>query len=156
VPVMAAILGFIPTLERRFSMAMRSGSAAKVVPNPATKADDLSKVHHFSSLRPTNPLRCNSACGLTFAVAHVCGNSVKALARDVCGSISDPKRKLACCRKPTFEVCTNISAKATDRHFITLYLHVCCPPRIFGFERLNAVLGERATLSHHAVQGKKR
>jgi hypothetical protein len=34
---MAAILGFMQMLERRFNMAMRSGSAAKVVPNPAAK-----------------------------------------------------------------------------------------------------------------------
>lgn len=32
---MAAILGFIPALERRFSIDSKSGSAAKVVPNPA-------------------------------------------------------------------------------------------------------------------------
>jgi hypothetical protein len=35
--MMAAILGFMPMLERLFSIAMRSGRAAKVVPNPATK-----------------------------------------------------------------------------------------------------------------------
>jgi len=35
-PMIAAILGFIPALERRRSIAIRSGSAAKVVPNPAT------------------------------------------------------------------------------------------------------------------------
>jgi hypothetical protein len=36
-PMMAAILGFMPWLERRLSMAIRSGTAAKIVPRPATK-----------------------------------------------------------------------------------------------------------------------
>jgi len=31
-----AILGFMPALDRRRSMVIRSGIAAKVVPNPAT------------------------------------------------------------------------------------------------------------------------
>jgi hypothetical protein len=34
---MAAILGFMPLLDRRLSMATRSGTAANVVPRPATK-----------------------------------------------------------------------------------------------------------------------
>src|SRR6516162_2130172 len=34
--MMAAILGFMPALDRRFSIAIRSGTAAKVVPKPAT------------------------------------------------------------------------------------------------------------------------
>jgi hypothetical protein len=37
VPKIAAILGFMPTIDRRLSMATKSGRAAKVVPNPATK-----------------------------------------------------------------------------------------------------------------------
>jgi len=32
-----AILGFIPALDRRLSIAIKSGIAAKVVPNPASK-----------------------------------------------------------------------------------------------------------------------
>jgi hypothetical protein len=36
-PKIAAIRGFMPLLERCFSIAMRSGRAAKVVPAPATK-----------------------------------------------------------------------------------------------------------------------
>jgi hypothetical protein len=32
-----AMVGFIPLLDRRLNMAIRSGTAAKVVPNPATK-----------------------------------------------------------------------------------------------------------------------
>jgi hypothetical protein len=35
--MIAAILGFIPTLDRRLSIAIKSGIAAKVVPNPATR-----------------------------------------------------------------------------------------------------------------------
>jgi hypothetical protein len=35
--MMADILGFIPALDRRLSIATRSGTAAKVVPKPATK-----------------------------------------------------------------------------------------------------------------------
>jgi len=34
---MTAILGFIPPLDRRLSIAIKSGNAANVVPNPATK-----------------------------------------------------------------------------------------------------------------------
>ena len=34
--MIAAILGFMPALDRRLSIAIRSGIAAKVVPNPAT------------------------------------------------------------------------------------------------------------------------
>jgi len=34
--MMAAILGFIPALDRRLSIAIKSGTAANVVPNPAT------------------------------------------------------------------------------------------------------------------------
>src|SRR6516225_6001463 len=34
-PMIAAILGFIPALDRRLSMATKSGTAAKVVPKPA-------------------------------------------------------------------------------------------------------------------------
>lgn len=34
--MIAAILGFMPALDRRLSIATRSGIAAKVVPNPAT------------------------------------------------------------------------------------------------------------------------
>jgi hypothetical protein len=32
-----AMVGFIPLLDRRLNMAIKSGTAAKVVPNPATK-----------------------------------------------------------------------------------------------------------------------
>lgn len=41
--MMAAILGFIPALDFRRSIAIKSGMAAKVVPNPATspKISDL-------------------------------------------------------------------------------------------------------------------
>src|SRR5277367_2897073 len=35
--MMAAIRGFMPPVERRLSIAMRSGKTAKVVPRPATK-----------------------------------------------------------------------------------------------------------------------
>jgi hypothetical protein len=35
--MMAAILGFIPALDRRLSIAIKSGTAAKVVPKPAKK-----------------------------------------------------------------------------------------------------------------------
>jgi hypothetical protein len=34
---MAAILGFMPLLDLRLSIPIKSGKAAKVVPNPATK-----------------------------------------------------------------------------------------------------------------------
>ena len=34
---MAAILGFMPAEDRRLSIVIRSGNAAKVVPIPATK-----------------------------------------------------------------------------------------------------------------------
>ena len=34
---MAAILGFIPALDRRLNMETKSGTAAKVVPKPANK-----------------------------------------------------------------------------------------------------------------------
>ena len=34
---MAAILGFMPLLDLRFNIPIKSGSAANVVPNPATK-----------------------------------------------------------------------------------------------------------------------
>jgi hypothetical protein len=34
---MAAIVGFIPWLDRRLSILIKSGTAAKVVPKPATK-----------------------------------------------------------------------------------------------------------------------
>jgi hypothetical protein len=33
--MIAVILGFMPALERRLSIATKSGTAAKVVPNPA-------------------------------------------------------------------------------------------------------------------------
>jgi hypothetical protein len=33
--MIAAILGFMPLLDRRLSMAIKSGTAAKVVPKPA-------------------------------------------------------------------------------------------------------------------------
>jgi hypothetical protein len=36
-PIMAAILGFIPLLDLRLSIPIKSGKAAKVVPKPATK-----------------------------------------------------------------------------------------------------------------------
>jgi hypothetical protein len=32
-----AIVGFVPWVDRRFNIAIRSGRAANVVPNPATK-----------------------------------------------------------------------------------------------------------------------
>src|SRR6476660_5520473 len=35
--MIAAIVGFMPSQDRRLSIAMRSGRAANVVPNPATK-----------------------------------------------------------------------------------------------------------------------
>jgi len=35
--MIAAILGLMPALDRRRSIATKSGTAAKVVPNPATK-----------------------------------------------------------------------------------------------------------------------
>jgi hypothetical protein len=35
--MIAAIRGFIPALDRRLSITIKSGAAAKVVPNPATK-----------------------------------------------------------------------------------------------------------------------
>src|SRR5215510_9480248 len=43
---MAAILGFNPLLDLRLSIANKSGRAAKVVPNPATKpmTSDLRKL----------------------------------------------------------------------------------------------------------------
>jgi len=43
---MAAILGFMPLLDLRLSIAIKSGRAAKVVPNPATKptTSDLRKL----------------------------------------------------------------------------------------------------------------
>ena len=40
-PMMAAIFGFMPALDRRLTIEIRSGKAAKVVPNPATEAEDL-------------------------------------------------------------------------------------------------------------------
>jgi hypothetical protein len=42
-PVIVAILGFIPLLDLRLSMTTKSGNAAKVVPKPATspKISDL-------------------------------------------------------------------------------------------------------------------
>ena len=36
-PRIAAILGFIPALDRRLNIANKSGNAANVVPKPATK-----------------------------------------------------------------------------------------------------------------------
>jgi hypothetical protein len=36
-PMIVAILGFMPALDRRLSIAVKSGAAAKVVPNPAKK-----------------------------------------------------------------------------------------------------------------------
>ena len=36
-PYIAAILGFMPALDRRLSIASRSGKTAKVVPKPAIK-----------------------------------------------------------------------------------------------------------------------
>ena len=36
-PMIAAILGFMPALDRRLSIATKSGKTAKVVPKPATK-----------------------------------------------------------------------------------------------------------------------
>src|SRR6185295_690580 len=43
---MAAILGFMPLLDLRLSIPIKSGRAAKVVPNPATKptTSDLRKL----------------------------------------------------------------------------------------------------------------
>ena len=38
--MIAIIRGFAPALDRRLSIATKSGKVAKVVPNPA-KADDL-------------------------------------------------------------------------------------------------------------------
>jgi hypothetical protein len=35
--MMAAIVGFMPWLDRRLSILIKSGTAAKVVPKPATK-----------------------------------------------------------------------------------------------------------------------
>ena len=35
--MMPAIVGFMPLLDRRLSIAIKSGTAAKVVPKPATK-----------------------------------------------------------------------------------------------------------------------
>jgi hypothetical protein len=35
--MMAAIFGFMPALDRRLTIEIRSGKAAKVVPNPATR-----------------------------------------------------------------------------------------------------------------------
>jgi hypothetical protein len=35
--MIAVILGFMPALDRRLSIAIKSGIAAKVVPKPATK-----------------------------------------------------------------------------------------------------------------------
>jgi len=35
--MIVAMLGFMPALDRRLSIAVKSGTAAKVVPNPAKK-----------------------------------------------------------------------------------------------------------------------
>ena len=43
--MIAAIFGFMPALDRRLSMAIRSGTAAKVVPNPAIKPRTSERVN---------------------------------------------------------------------------------------------------------------
>jgi hypothetical protein len=41
VPIIAAIVEFMPTLDRCRSIAIKSGTAAKVVPKPGDKTKDL-------------------------------------------------------------------------------------------------------------------
>ena len=43
--MIAAIFGFMPALDRRLSIAIRSGTAAKVVPNPAIKPRTSERVN---------------------------------------------------------------------------------------------------------------
>src|SRR5580698_3769069 len=47
--MIAAILGFIPALDRRRSMAIRSGRAANVVPNPATRPSTSERLKPWKS-----------------------------------------------------------------------------------------------------------
>src|SRR5215471_833663 len=53
--MIAAMVGFMPWQDRRLSMAIRSGKAANVVPNPATKpmisSSDIDKFN-MQPLRP--------------------------------------------------------------------------------------------------------
>src|ERR1700739_4921108 len=60
--MIAAILGFMPALDRRLSIAIRSGIAAKVVPNPATTPTisercilGISKLFVSCGTRPSHP-----------------------------------------------------------------------------------------------------
>src|SRR5215469_2009780 len=62
--MIAAILGFMPALDRRLSIASRSGIAAKVVPNPATTPTSSerrklgkSKLFVSCGIRPSHPER---------------------------------------------------------------------------------------------------
>ena len=43
--MIAAILGFMPVLDPRLSIAIKSGTAAKVVPKPATKPRTSDRVN---------------------------------------------------------------------------------------------------------------
>src|SRR5512134_1226134 len=62
--MMPAIVGFMPWADRRLSILNRSGKAAKVVPNPATKPTTSDRLSVGSSRlamsvmpRPSQPLR---------------------------------------------------------------------------------------------------
>jgi len=52
--MIAAILGFMPALDRRLNIAIKSGKAAKVVPKPATMPTISDR------LKPVNRMLCVS------------------------------------------------------------------------------------------------
>ena len=52
--MMAAMVGFMPSHDRRRSIAIKSGMAANVVPNPATKPMISFQLMRFSMLRNHN------------------------------------------------------------------------------------------------------
>src|SRR5215470_7087583 len=54
--MIAAILGFIPAVDRRLNIAMRSGTAANVVPRPAKKPT-------ISDRRSVGTRRLETSCG---------------------------------------------------------------------------------------------
>src|SRR6516164_7325092 len=65
--MIAAIVGFIPALDRRLSIAIKSGTAAKVVPKPATKPRTSDRVNLGMSrddvscgIRPSQPSSVNT------------------------------------------------------------------------------------------------
>ena len=60
--MMAAILGFMPRLDRRLSMAIKSGTAANVVPKPATRPRTsdrvklgMSRLFASVTIKPSHP-----------------------------------------------------------------------------------------------------